>query len=199
MGNILQRNQKGGFKMKKIFLGISILFFLSSTIKAQDTLVRWTPERILSWDDFQEISDSLKNADAWISRGINFTCSDDQVMITKLEIFAFFIPEESMVRDTSKNLLDHEQTHFNISEYFVRLIRKQIQIFIDTSDALITCNELYEIFNAINSKEEEFQKKYDIETDYSKNEEKQKEWSQKVLFLLEETKEYAEPIELYEW
>ena len=120
-------------------------------------------------------------------------------MITKLEIFAFFIPSESMVRHKSKNLLDHEQTHFNISEYFARLIRKQIQILIDTSDALITCNELDEIFNAIYSKEEEFQKKYDIETDYSRNEEKQKEWTQKVLMLLEETEEYAEPIEQYEW
>ncbi|MBN2729823.1 MAG: hypothetical protein JXR53_11430 [Bacteroidales bacterium] len=41
----------------------------------------------------------------------------------------------------------------------------------------------------------QFQKQYDLETDYSRNEEKQKEWTEKVNALLKELEEYAEPVD----
>lgn len=176
---------------------ISILIFLLyvSLVSAQeDSLVKWYADNPLTWEDFQGDSDSLNYVGASLKRGLNFSCNINELGVLQFELYAYYIPSKSRVNSMTDILLEHEQTHFNITEYFARLYRKKVLEFIDTV-TIEYCSILGSIVSNIWAEEAKLQSQYDLETDYSRNEEKQKEWTEKVNALLEDLEAYAEPIE----
>lgn len=95
----------------------------------------------------------------------------------------------SWVKDrVGHGLLDHEQTHFDIAEYFRRLLVKEI-LAQKLTHANIT-EKVESIGTLINKLRRETDALYDLETDHSLIENKQKEWMKKVHKLLRKENDF---------
>lgn len=99
-------------------------------------------------------------------------------------INTFFYPESSWYRPelASQNILSHEQLHFDISELFARKMRARVKRFSFTSDVKAEMNQIYE---QILKELQTFQKRYDEETNFSREVEKQIEWNNKIAQALQ--------------
>ena len=96
-----------------------------------------------------------------------------------IEISTHFYPEESWYQPALVNgvILSHEQLHFDISELFARKMRK---IVAETNFTSNVKAEIKKIYRDILKELSAFQKKYDFETNFSRNIEKQLEWNRKI-------------------
>ena len=110
-----------------------------------------------------------------------------------IEIITYFHPSRSYVfanniRD--KDLLTHELYHFHISEYFTRLLRKEIieNPNNTSSDMIIRLNKKYYEF------ENEMQLKYDEDTYHSYVMREQKNWEIKIDSLLQSLASFSSPL-----
>ena len=92
---------------------------------------------------------------------------------------AYFYPESSWHRPevANANILSHEQLHFDISELFARKMRSKIKVFRFTSEVKAEMKGIYE---EILRELRDFQTKYDDETNYSRDVEKQNEWNSMI-------------------
>ena len=128
-------NRWTGLK-RKYFVGVFIIIivygFMSNdkipnkkySIKSYEN-VSWSAENV-NWSNFKEVKEIEGNFSASIYSGIycpNEISRKDSV------IYAYMKPEYSMkLNDSliSSQLLIHEQNHFNITEYYTRLLRKAV-------------------------------------------------------------------------
>lgn len=109
------------------------------------------------------------------------------------EITSFFYPTRSYVYDDeihSPGLLEHELYHFQITEYFSRLLRRDIITngIVSTADHINQRNDEYII------SESEMQNDYDTQTDHSYVLDKQEEWEKYIDSLNNNLAEYANPV-----
>jgi len=187
--------------MRSVIVSTLILFVLLVTqVYSQDTnMVKWTEGMELSWDDFKGNTDSLSYTGAILNKGINFSCSLLNGELCKLELYAYFIPEKSIVNCKTDILLMHENTHFDICECFARLCRKEIIYYLDTAEYNYNNKKMNFIVEYLYNEETRYQALYDLETNYSRNIAKQEEWSENVSKLLESLNEYAEPIDIMKY
>ena len=86
------------------------------------------------------------------------------------------------------DLLNHEQTHFDLSEIYARKVRKEFSELLDPCGK--SDDELNIIVNLFLEKFQEEERKYDKETEHGLNEELQYEWDQKVYADLEGLKQF---------
>jgi hypothetical protein len=168
-----------------------------------DSIIIWGNERKINWNDFKSESKSknLKYQDALahINFSLNFypkkiSCSK----VDSVKILAQMYKNESWVgaKTFSNELLNHEQTHFDIAELYARKIRKAIADFL----AINPCHlqSIADIFYRLEDEHWEVQFLYDEEVRVCEDEEviicfnleKQKEWDQKIAIQLEEYKDY---------
>lgn len=89
-----------------------------------------------------------------------------------------------MKADFDQLLLDHEQLHFDITELFTRILKKQL------SQAKITRNNFSNIVSPIVHRtvvqKDELQELYDKETEKGRNRILQAKWNKKTSELLEQ-------------
>jgi len=89
----------------------------------------------------------------------------------------------------STNLLNHEKLHFDIDEYYRRLLFQKISSIKRRRTKSI--NRKINRINRINSKRrEQTQSEYDKETDLSKNKMEQREWEEKIHSMMLELSEF---------
>ena len=102
------------------------------------------------------------------------------------EVNAYFYPNESWYRPKlcNENTLAHEQLHFDITEIFARKMRDKLQRTSFSDDVKA---EVRKIYNDILKELQEYQERYDWETNFSRNREKQAEWNQKIAETLKES------------
>ncbi len=175
--------------MKQLLLLVG--FFCSTFSFAQTSncdSISWTKDRKLSWADFKAAPDtSIKDtAQSYIRLHKKWSLRGDTLTIT---IANYFKP--CLAWTKSKNadtLLMHEQGHFDISEYFRRLMVKRLseQNFKRESFK----NEMAAINQDIEAQQKAFIALYELLTDHSKNREMQIEWSNKIQSLIESLKEF---------
>ena len=72
----------------------------------------------------------------------------------------------------------HEQGHFDITEIYARKLDNALREYNFNPKRFKT--DLDEIYKDIMEEKEELQNQYDLETDYSRNKEKQTEWLKKI-------------------
>lgn len=95
-----------------------------------------------------------------------------------------------LINVKTKETLVHEQGHFDIEEYFARLLRKQVEEFIFTPDSF---GEQFDVlFTEIRMQSYKYQELYDLETEYGTNYEKQILFTAKIDSMLNATKQYEE-------
>jgi predicted secreted Zn-dependent protease len=105
-------------------------------------------------------------------------------------ISCYYNPNRSWTKSKDSDyLLAHEQLHFDITELFVRKLRKQLAEFGNDCEGLSKHIEDY--YNRNYKEFVAYQDRYDRETKHSLNKEKQQFWEEKVSRELKELKSYA--------
>ena len=178
------------YKTFFLFLCIFIISF-KSEIKKTSVIV-WTSNYKLKWDDFQGIKDTLIdiNEESMIKTKIEVITKISKEKV-EFQILSYFDKEKSWtINDSSLMLLNHEQLHFDITEIFARELRKKLSSikFISSQNLKDKVKELY---HKVNLASIEYQLKYDRETNHSKNKSQQLIWNERIKDILKNTNNYS--------
>ncbi|MFS4482858.1 DUF922 domain-containing protein [Hyunsoonleella sp. 2307UL5-6] len=163
--------------MPKIIVIVVFLVFFFKYDK--EPTIPWSANYKLTWDDFKAKPSNNSSAVATTASGITFGFSvkqsDTRVISFTTEVYAFFYPQQSWYKQehANKHILEHEQVHFDITELYARKFRKRISLLKTTRDV---AKRLRITHKTINKELANFQNKYDTETDFSRNINKQLEW-----------------------
>ncbi len=108
---------------------------------------------------------------------------------------ATFDPNTSWVREpktASAALLRHEQTHFDITEVYARIMRQKLVAF----STRVNCNKLQPAFNnltkAVYSEWDREQNRYDQETNHGLNAVRQAYWEKQTQTKLAQLQPFAQ-------
>jgi hypothetical protein len=144
--------------------------------------IPWNPERKLVWTDFKGRPFKTAWAAAITASGISYSFTSFQEngqLVLDITINSYFYPEESWYQPKlcDSFILSHEQLHFDIAELYARKMRKRVAETTFTNDVKAEVKELYkDILRELG----DFQKKYDFETNFSRNVQKQLEWNKEI-------------------
>lgn len=179
--------------MKRFYvvcLAVVLLFTCSFTLNKDAERINWNKNTKLSWEDFKGKPSRASSNDAMTDSGFGFQTlpmKNDSLVII---ISSYFNPGTSWVKmdKATDALLAHEQCHFDITELFARKLKK---LFAKTKfNRKTIMNEVKNMDKKVVDDWQDFQDKYDKETEHSKKEKKQLDWEKKIAKDLEETAEY---------
>ncbi|TMI96277.1 MAG: DUF922 domain-containing protein [Bacteroidetes bacterium] len=154
------------------------LFALPLLSKAQDDeFVEWSPAKRLTWDDYLAKPSSSSDAAAITSTALGLEYHVRNNALT-YKITCKFSKTRSWGKYKTDYILEHEQGHFDITEIFARKLENALREY-DFNPKKFK-SDLDQIYREIMGKKEELQNQYDVETDYSRNKEKQAEWLKKI-------------------
>ncbi len=167
---------------------VILLYFSPSVTMEEDRFLDWSSRKLV-WSDFQPMVTPQKH-DAYTTSKININYLAESGFL-RITVENLFDKEKSWVKSECRtaSLLKHEQVHFDISEYYTRVLRESLVKFRFTSFRKLG-NEIDSIFYAIDTKLDSTQTLYDFQTDHSKNLDQQKSWDSKVDSLLKTKSEY---------
>ncbi|MFO7721015.1 MAG: DUF922 domain-containing protein [Gillisia sp.] len=174
-----------------------ILFFgFSGNINSQELeeKIQWEEGVDLTWNDFKAKSPENSKFKANTNTGITYSWgirSEKGNESLTYEVKSFFFPKLSWVEQGSKNnhLLQHEQTHFDITELHVRKLRKGLSEIDLNRNVRKILNDLY---NTIENERSLMQKEYDRQTNHSLNREAEVKWQKLVKEELFKLKNYRD-------
>ena len=173
---------------KKILV-IAFLAFPLLSLAQDEQFIEWSPAKRLTWDDYLAPPSSLSDAAAITSTalGIEYHIRNNSLTYN---ITCRFSKTRSWGRYKTTYILQHEQGHFDITEIFARKLAKEIKEY--KFNPRKYPDDLGKIYNRVMDEKEQYQNKYDIETDYSRNKEKQAEWLKKIEAELEKMDGFAD-------
>ena len=161
-------------------IAITFIFFAltHSLMQCQAQLIQWNRNVRIKWSDFEGKADRKSPFAAMSAVGIHYKYSSlavGDVVKIKFEINSKFDKTKSWSRKQLRtaDVLRHEQLHFDISELVARQFRKEAESSSYSKHYKI---EIAAVFNRYTAYLERLQKKYDIQTEHSKNKLRQKEW-----------------------
>jgi hypothetical protein len=160
-----------------VSIGLTILLYsIDKNFYEHNIQKRW--EEPLNWNDFTGKVDPFSQYDASVASSVYLEFDS----ISKIfKAYAAQINVISWARESerSDDLLNHEQYHFNITEYHARLMNKYISEN-PTENKDYFQAELKNILSDAN----DMQKKYDEETTHSLQHDQQRLWEYKIDSLL---------------
>jgi len=144
--------------------------------------VPWEKDFRLTWADFKGKVPPGEPTAATTASGISYSYSANLLhheVHLDFEVNAFFYPKESWYKPDlcNENTLAHEQLHFDITEVFARKMREKLRRTSFSDDVKA---EVRKIYADILEELQKYQERYDWETNFSRNREKQLEWNQKI-------------------
>ena len=146
-----------------------------------ETIV-WSPENILTWEDFKGKAPNNVRAAAITASGISYqfstSGSSGEIELDYL-VSTFFYPNKSWYQPSlcDSLILSHEQLHFDISELYARKMRKRLASSSFTQNVKA---EVKQIYKEVLDELEEFQNLYDDQTNFSRDLEHQLLWNNKI-------------------
>ena len=153
--------------MKIILLGI-LFSFCFLAIKAQnsrDTLIYWTHEYQLKWNDFQGTPDTISIGLAGTSCGFfyNSFYRNDSLIFN---VSCVFFKNGSWVKNKGKDkeTLNHEQKHFDIAKIWATKLSGALKNINADDKQIISCAS--DVYNRINNQYDSVQALYDKQTTY---------------------------------
>jgi len=157
-----------------LFLFVGICFFGFT----EEEKLAWDENRKLTWNDFKGVPNRGSGFVASTNSGMSFSFSySEKNGIGKVtyEIVANFYPQLSWTLTENDNtyILEHEQTHFDITELHARILRKQLAILPHDRDFK---NSAEKIYNSVEAERRAMQEDYDTETDHSNIKEAEYRW-----------------------
>jgi hypothetical protein len=176
--------------MIKLLSLLTVFTFQEATaqIKSCDTIF-WNANRKLNWTDFDAEPDSTSSNSARTAAAIsyNLVLSENAVTI-KFACKFYSCRSWTKCKEGCENLLQHEQTHFDIFEYHKRLfIQSLLNANLTYKNALA---EIEKEFKNINGSNNQMSNQYDSETKFSTDLKQQTQWTNKVNDLLKEIENY---------
>ncbi|MFC2175837.1 DUF922 domain-containing protein [Bacteroidota bacterium] len=179
--------------MRNILFLFIFCLFAASTVTAQPnkckSCIEWDKDKRLKWSDFKGKPNTFSKNHALTDSGmsISMTCVNDEPTV---QVESFFNPQKSWTKNkTNDHLLEHEQLHFDITELFVRKLRKQLSLI--GKDCGKLNQHIEEYYNKNYTELVSYQANYDRDTKHSMNSEAQKRWRIKVNEELERLKQYS--------
>ena len=172
----------------KVFI---LLLLVSTSIfgqKATQDTITFRKYDTLKWSDFKADAPANSPFSASVSSGMSYKWSYS----TAAGIIDFqYSIEAKLYRNLSwsiykkekKEVLDHEQLHFEITELFTRKFRKALSEYVVKRNIR---KDVANIYANIEKQRVEMQLLYDKETNHSINKESQLAWEKKVSKLLNE-------------
>lgn len=142
----------------------------------------WTENQKLSWSDFQGTPNSDSPFAASTNTGIHFgysyTSTAGKIEL-EYQVESFFNKDESwyfphLVND---HILQHEQTHFDISELHARKLRKRLSQKKFSKDIK---NEIHIIYTQVEAERKKMQRQFDSETNHSQDIKKEAAWTKNI-------------------
>lgn len=193
LSNIFQYSNKS-FKSLKVFLILLFLPLLAVPADS-DNKIRWTENHRLTWDYFRGAIDPNRHpntqAVAKVMIELNTTVRDFRV---EFEATSYFVKDGSWtINTTSSHVLNHEQIHFDISEVFARKLRKRLSEIKGLTHRNIQ-ERVNAVYQEVQRAHDDFQKRYDRETDHSNNHRMQEKWNKLVSDLLAQYSAYADTV-----
>lgn len=191
--------RKGTFKiLDRLIVMLSIIVILISVLFDFNYIMYKSPIEHSKWrhialNDFR----GLKRPYVTLDGGTEFAFISTSIRIVEnrnsIRIVSLFHPSRSYVYNRnlySDGLLVHEMYHFHITEYYARLIRKEVKYLVSL-DKPMKLNSI-KIRNLV--EEQKMQYKYDDETYHGYILEKQLEWQNKIDSSLLSLEKYSETI-----
>jgi len=171
-----------------------IIFFQVNYVvysQGQDSVKCWCPEDKLKWIDFK--GDPPDNESGWNLYATTVYEFIPEVNrrsdVLTYDVRLVFKKYQSWAKDTSLNLLAHEQLHFDIAELFARRLRKKINEIskvVPSPSHQLFFEEIEKIYN----QNFEMQRKYDVETAHGIIKEEQAKWEERIKNELTNLKSY---------
>lgn len=142
------------------------------------TFYFWNENQKLKWSDFQGKPIPNIAEKAMTASSVEYSYSATGAEF-KYEVLCKFFPKLSWKVEDQLNayMLQHEQTHFDITELYARLMRKRL------SEEIKVANDITKISKIgveITTQWKQEQNKYDSETEHSIDTEKQAEWNESI-------------------
>lgn len=167
-------------KLLNLFI---ILFISSNSSKIEYDSLRKSNNEIfyseykLKWSDFKEAK-TTKFVAAVAATGIGYEVYVDGENVS-VKAFCYFDKDQSYVYNGERNktdyILNHEQKHFDITYLFclrfIKILKKQNKL----TEQLVD-----KIYSEILIEKDNFQLKYDLETNHSANKVNQKIWDDHI-------------------
>ncbi|WP_289062027.1 DUF922 domain-containing protein [uncultured Zobellia sp.] len=156
----------------------------------EEEIMVWDADRKLQWSDFKGSYFKTEWAAATTASGISYSFSSfkkDGQLYLDFVVQSEFYPNKSWYRPElcDSIILSHEQLHFDISELYARKMRERLAKTQFTMDAKA---EVRAIYKSILKELSNFQNKYDRETNFSRDLQKQLLWNQEIKAVLKEEK-----------
>jgi len=153
----------------KVVAVLAFLFISLFSSESDDIKIEWNESKKLTWADFQGTDTRGQDYAASSSTGISFTYSvkhyvDDFDL--DYSVKCHFYPKESWYNPKAASLyiLQHEQTHFDISELHARILRKLIS---EASFSKDLKTEIKAIYKEVEKQRGTMQHQFDTETEHS--------------------------------
>ncbi|MDO1511783.1 DUF922 domain-containing protein [Maribacter confluentis] len=168
---------------------LGVLFLLAQVVWVYgQEQIPWSPDFRLNWANFKGDVPNGANAAATTASGISYdfsTYHEGGDMKVNFNVHAYFYPTRSWYRPTvcNDNTLLHEQLHFDITELYARKLRTRLQ---NASFGKNIKEEVRKIYKATLRQLNDFQNKYDAETNYSRNLTVQERWVGEIEAVLKQ-------------
>ncbi len=177
----------------KLILVIFLSFLSAPIYKTQvdEFRIIWNSTRKLTFLDFKADVDKSSSLSASTTIQIQKKASlvEDSL---EYSIVCTFLGSKSWIKATKKNLLNHEQLHFDIGELYARKIRQQFYTLeYSEKNYGILLDSVYKV----NWKQLILeQEKYDIETGHSVIDSIQQRWKNEIDFELNELSAFKDTL-----
>lgn len=167
-----------------------VLFSLCSLTSSAQKLhyLDWTAAHRLTWNDFKARPETGSNNAALTSSSIDIKYSVTSTGL-KYSIQCRFDKDLSWGRVKTNHILAHEQGHFDIAEVYARKLNMALKDY--TFDNRHAERDINRIYQRVMDEHHRTQKRYDRETDYSRNRAKQRDWLSRISGMLEDNRAYA--------
>ena len=180
--------------MKKFRIFFLLQLFVLTLFGQTENEILWKENKKLVWDDFQAKPQMGHKASALTNASAQFYLQQEGKKL-KIDTRVFFRKDGSWVKPDAHqdNLLQHEQTHFDIYELFSRRYRKYILELNTNKAPQKLVDKMAKSFKVYQKKAKKIQDKYDKQTNFSRNIEEQKKWSTKINLALKSLNQYNNP------
>lgn len=175
--------------------------FLLGEVEVEEAELLWDPTRPLRWEDFRgEPPPGANREGAQIHLALSWTAEwevrfdrERGLWVARLVSIATFNAMDrakswALPQAKTAGVLNHEQKHFDLNEVYRRLLDLSLRKFLGMEVTGTSQGEaegklkalLNAAFERITGKCQEIQNRYDRETDYGRNLQKQREWDRMI-------------------
>lgn len=168
-----------------------LTFFSFSQVEREKAYIYWN-QRPLAWTDFKGFAPASSPYVALTHSAIVLNYGGEGSSISFSVESAFYPKKSWKKKNVDDYILKHEQGHFDITELYARMLRKEIQeLKFKTYETI--GSDVQKVFIKNSAACDKTQDAYDLETDHSKKKEQQTAWDQKIETLLDSLADWSTP------